>query len=111
MKRAVTALLSAMIVASPVAAGAACVQADLAGAWRAYMVYGNSTVRCTLVVQSGGAVADTACRISASNKPLTLTDGQVTIASAPPCTFTGAFKLGGSQQTLDEAALARDKIT
>lgn len=103
--------LSAALIVAPIAADAACVQSDLAGTWQFYQTFGSEWNRCTVSIDSGGAIANASCRASFNNTVKMLTNGTVTLTSPTQCIFSGHLKMSGAINILDHGALSRDKLS
>jgi hypothetical protein len=99
---------------SPVAASAACTQADMAGTWYAY-IYGvdsgvASWARCKLRADANGDIRDIPCSTSAGVQ-LELTNATVTLRVGAECAYSARFKIDGVVYAVRHITLSRDKIT
>jgi hypothetical protein len=104
----------AATVMAPMAASAACTQANIAGRWNIYVSGLNggvaSWVRCRIIVSATGSVANTTCNAH-TGQPLPLTGAQINLTGAPICVYQGSFNLAGSANQLRHMTLSLDKQT
>jgi hypothetical protein len=111
--RSVAAVCAAASLLTPAAAGAACLQADLAGTWQAYALSHNASTdywsRCKLTINTSGGIANTTC-VSPLGNAL-LTNGHATLSAGSTCTFTAQFTLAGAVNRVVHGTINRDKLS
>jgi hypothetical protein len=112
--RSLAAAAAAAAVLAPMAASAACTQANIAGRWNVYTFSVNggqpAWVRCRIIVSATGSVTNTTCTAH-TGQSLPLTGAHIDLTGAPICVYGGGFSLAGSANQLRHLTLSLDKQT